>query len=114
MKLEFVNEGLGIAAIDSLKDLGDVQLYHLVKTYGENAKLDNLVFIYMPDRDWIVLNKAHAMYSHYLCIIENYITLSPEARNEAQEHAPNYIIKSALYMLEGILKDRERIYKKVV
>jgi len=112
MRLEFVNKELGIAAIDSIEDLGEIQVSHLKMQYGQNANLDELAFFYMSDRDWIVINKSHPRYDFYLQIMIVYLALSPEGRNKAKEQAPENVIKRALYILDGVIKDRERIQKR--
>lgn len=114
MKIEIVNEYLGIVGLNSIEDLGEVQVWQLKKQYGGNTNLSRLTFFYMPDRDWIVINKSHPKYDMYLQIIEAYLLASQDGRNEAHERALTMKapIKSALYILDGVIADRKRICSK--
>lgn len=113
MKLGILNSELGIAVIDGLEDLGYIQTERIKKQMPEGAKMNDLAFFYMADRDWIVINKAHELYEYYSEIIPLYLELSEEGRKKSVVAAPTETIKAAFYILDGVIADRALIYGKV-
>ena len=114
MNIGILNEELGIVVIYSLADLGYIQTVLIEKQMPEGANLNDLAFFYMPDRDWIVINKAHDLYWYYSEIIPIYLTLSEKSRKESMKAAPTETVKAALHILDGVIADRLLIYGKVV
>lgn len=114
MKLGILNEELGIVVIDSLADLGYIQTVLIKKQMPEGANMNDLAFFYMPDRDWVVINKSHVLYEYYSEIIPIYLTLSEKSRKKSMNAAPTDTVKSALRILDGVIADRLLIYGKVV
>lgn len=114
MKLGVLNDELGIVVIDSLDDLGHIQTELIKKQMPEGANLNDLAFFYMPDRDWIVINKDHYLYWYYSEIIPVYLKLSEENRKKCVAEVPTDATKCAFHILDGVICDRTLIYGKVV
>lgn len=66
MLMEIISVDQGIASISGGEDMDGTQLEELKKGIPENAGLKDLVFFYIPDRDWIVINRDHTLYDDYL------------------------------------------------
>ena len=114
MNIGILNEKLGIMTIDTLDDLGYVQVTRIKKQMPEGATLENLAFFYMADRDWIVINRAHALYEYYSEVIPIYLELSEQSRRECVKTAPGKAIRRAFNMLDGVIRDRALIHRKAV
>ena len=106
MNIGILNEKQGIMAVDSLDDLGHLQIMQIKKQMPEGAKLSDLAFFYMVDRDWIVINKNHALYEFYSNIIPDYLELSEKSRKEFVVKAPTEIIKIAMNILDDVIRYR--------
>jgi len=113
MRLEILNGELGIAVIDKVKDLGHIQIEMIKKQMQKGANLNDLAFFYIPDRDWIVINKSHKLYRVYMEIIPIYLELSEESRKKCVEKAPTETIKMAYTILDSVIRNRALIYGKV-
>lgn len=109
MRLGILNEELGIVVIDSLDDLGNIQSEQIRKQMPEGTNLSDLAFFYMPDRDWVVINKDHELYWYYSEIIPAYLELSEKSRKECVEKAPTDTTKRAFYILDSVIRDRALI-----
>ena len=103
MRLGVLNKELGIFAIDGQGDLGSIQEKRLMGQMPEGARLDDLAFFYMGDRDWIVINRSHALYEYYATIISCYLELSENGRKEAAAEAPVDEAREALQILDGVI-----------
>lgn len=112
MRLGVLNRELGIFAIDSLEDLGAIQEKQIRGQMPEGAGLNDLAFFYMKDRDWVVLNRSHALYEYYADIISCYLELSETGRREATEKAPVEEVKAALRILDSVIWARQQICGK--
>lgn len=110
MSIEVISVDQGIVSISGAGDMGCTQLEELKKQLPENAGLKDLVFFYIPDRDWIVINKGHALYDDYLQVISSYLGLSAEARKESMVQATTDTVKRAFRILDGIIIRRSFIY----
>ena len=53
MRLGILDAELSICTIDGLEDLGAIQERRIREQMPERARLEDLAFFYMPDRDWI-------------------------------------------------------------
>lgn len=111
MRLGILNEKLGVCTIDGLEDLGGIQEQKIVSQMPEGAKLSDLAFFYMPDRDWIVINKEHELCWYYSQIIQDYLGLSEEGRRQAADQAPMDEVVMALRILDDVIWRRRWIYK---
>lgn len=109
MNIGILNEKQGIMVVDSLDDLGYIQIELIKKQMPEGAKLSDLAFFYMSDRDWIVINKTHKLYWYYSDIIPIYLELSAESRKECVAKAPTDTTKRAFYILDSVIRDRALI-----
>lgn len=115
MNIGILNSELGIVVVDSLIDLGHIHIEQIKKQLPEGVNVNNdLVFYYMEDRDWIVLNKSHVFYEVYLKIIETYLVLTDEGRQKARETAPTEKILDGLNILEDIIRRRTLIFGGVL
>lgn len=112
MKLGILNSDLGIAVIDSIEDIGKIQLERVKKQMPEGAKLKDLAFFYMADRDWIVINKNHCLFEYYSQIIPAYLELSAESRKKAYDGVPNRTVREGFDILEDVIRKRLLIYGK--
>lgn len=110
MKLGILDSTLGIAVIDSLEDLGHIHTQKIKSVLPKGKQLKDLVFFYMSDRDWIVMNKSHKNYEFYAFLITTYLTLSNEKRKIVRNEAPTEEVKIAIQLLEDILNKRNFIY----
>lgn len=110
MKIGILNEELGIAVIDSIEDLGHIQINKIRKQIPEGSELNDLVFFYMADRDWIVINKSNKLYDQYVQLIPAYLNLSEGSRKEAYVAAQNDMIMAAFDILEDVIRKRILIY----
>ncbi len=114
MKIGILNKNLKIMVVDSLDDLGYIQTQQLKKILPEGAEPNDLAFFYMPDRDWIVINKSHILYDFYSQSIITYLELSESgrkecveaARKECVEAAPIDTIKQAFKILDDVILSR--------
>ena len=113
MKLGILNEDLGIATVDSLDDIGNIHIDIIKKQLPEGARLDDFVFFYMTDRDWIVMNKNHKLYQYYLDIITGYLELSEESRKKCVELVHTEMFKNAFAILDSVIIRRTLIYGMV-
>lgn len=114
MRLGILNKKLGVFAIEGLGDLGGIQEQKIVSQMPEGAKLDDLAFFYMKDRDWIVVNKIHRLYEYYAQIIQDYLELSEEGRKQAAEQAPMEEVVDALRILDGVIWRRKQMHARGV
>lgn len=114
MNIGILSEKQGIMVVDSLDDLGYIQVMQIKKQMPEGANMNDLVFFYMPDRDWVVINKSHALYEYYSQIIHTYLELSERSRKECVAEAPTDAVKSAFRILDGVIRDRALIYGNAV
>lgn len=110
MRLEILNEKLGICTIKGLRDLGSIQKQEIMSQMPEKMKPDDLAFFYMPDRDWIVINRNHELYEYYAQIIQDYLELSEEGRKQAVAQAPVKEVVQGLRILDGVILRRKAIY----
>ena len=113
MKLSILNADLGIAGVDSPDDLDNSHVDMIKKQMREGDRLENFVLFYIPDRDWIVINKNHKLYEEYLEIITCYLELPEISRNECAELAPTEMIKNVFAMLDAVIIRRTLIYNRV-
>ena len=107
MNIGILNEKLGIVVIDSLDDLGYIQTQQIKKQLPVGAELKDLAFFYMPDRDWIVINKSHILYDFYSQIIPTYLELSEKSRKECIAEVPADAIKRAFCILDDVILSRQ-------
>ena len=114
MKLEILNAELGIAGIDTIDDIGECYIKELKKKFGDDVNLNEITFLYIEDRDWIVLNKSHVRYSYYLDVIQTYLVLSDTSKIEAIKMAPFDFIKQLFYELNVVVNKRNALYRKAV
>lgn len=113
MRYGILNRELGIAVIEGIEDLGDIQVRLLKEQMPEGADLKDLAFFYMYDRDWIVINKSHCLYEYYSELIPTYMELSADSRKEVQSAAPTYTVKSGLDLLDDVIRRRILIHENV-
>jgi len=113
MRMGILNSDLGIAVIDGIEDIGDIQIEKIEEQMPDGANLKDLAFFYMKDRDWIVINKGNKLFDIYAGIIQSYLELSAESRKEAYNKATNSTIKAGLCVLNDVILHRNMIYKKV-
>ena len=111
MRLGILNEKLGVCTIEGLGDLGGIQEEKIVAQMPEGVRPDDLAFFYMPDRDWIVINRSHGLYEYYAQIIQDYLELSEEGRKQAAEQAPVEEVSRALRILDDVIWRRKLIYR---
>ena len=116
MRLGILNGELGIAVIEGIEDLGHLQSEEIKKNIPEGATIESLAFFYMPDRDWIVLNKGHELYWFYSDAIPVFLELSEKSRKECVAQAPTDTVRKAWEILEEVIMRRQLIYlsRKVV
>lgn len=114
MRLGILNGELNICTIDGLEDLGAIQEERIREQMPEGARLEDLAFFYMPDRDWIVVNRSHRLYEYYTQIIQDYLELSEEGRKQAAEQAPMEEVVDALRILDGVIWRRKQIHARGV
>lgn len=112
MRLGIINAELGICGIDSIEDLGAIQEERIKAQMPENTCLGDLAFFYMYDRDWIVINRSHALHEPYTEIIQSYLGMSEEERRKLYIQTPTNI-KGALRILDGIISRRALIYRAI-
>ena len=111
MKLGILNERLGVCTIEGLGDLGGIQEQKIVSQMPEGVRPDDLVFFYMADRDWIVINKSHELYEYYAQIIQIYFELSEGDRKWAAEQAPAEETVRAFRILDDVIYRRKLIHR---
>ena len=92
MQYEMVNEKLKIAAC-SISALTLEQAKHFLELWERGATLGTLTLFYTGD-GVIVLNKDNKMYSDYLEMVENYLVLSDEKREEVRQKAPKSLTET--------------------
>lgn len=109
MRLGILNKKLGVCTIDGLEDLGTIHEKHIREQMPKGARLEDLVFFYMPDRNLIIVNMSHELYEYYAQIIQNYLELSEEGRNQAAEQAPVEEVTRALRILDDVIWRRRLI-----
>lgn len=110
MKLSILDEELSICTIEGLDDLAPVYDKELRAAVPEGERPEDMVFFYMAERDWIVINKSHALYEVYLNLMISYLGLSTEARKDIGVYAPTEGTRKALRILNDIIIRREMIY----
>ena len=106
MKVGILNSELGIVVMDSLDDLGYLQVQQLIRQIPKGVELNDLAFFYMADRDWIVLNQRHKLYRFYSEIIPTYLKLPENKRREVFAEAPRDGEKRALAILDKVILKR--------
>lgn len=111
MRLGILDAELGICAIDGLEDLGAIQERRIREQMPEGARLEDLAFFYMPDRDWIVVNRGHRLSGCYADIIKIYLELSPKGRKQCAACGE---VRDALKILDDIIFRRRLIYGEVL
>lgn len=114
MNFGILNEKHAIMVFDGIENLGHLQTEQIKQCMPEGTELKALVFFYMPDRDWIVLNREHTMYDFYSETLPVYLELSTEERQECKEQAPVKSIKEAWKMLDDIIFRRSLLHGKAV
>lgn len=107
MRLEIIDAGLGIAAVNNIKDL-DGYTEIIKKVYGENVDFTQITVLYLQERDWIIINKEHPLHRIYLDIIQAYLELSEDNRNMAVMNAPTDTVKNLLFLLNEIINKRQQ------
>lgn len=112
MRLGVLNAELSIFTIEGLKELESIQEKYIKVQMPEGAKSDDLTFFYISSRDWIVLNRNHALYEYYATIISCYLELSVEGRRESVRRAPTDGIRKALEILDNVIMHRSLMYGK--
>ena len=112
MKLGILNSELGIAVIEGIEDLGDIQVQIIKKHMPEGVSLNDLAFFYMPDRDWIVINKSHHLYEYYSQIVPTYLELSVDHRKEAYAAAPTDTLRLGFDILDEVITQRLLIFNQ--
>ena len=106
MRYGILNSELGIAVIEGIEDLENMQVRLLEEQLPDGAVLNDLAFFYMPDRDWIVINKSHSLYEYYSELIPTYMELSADSRKKVRSTAPTDTIKEAFDILDGVIRRR--------
>ena len=106
MRYGILNRELGIAVIEGIEDLENMQVRLLEEQLPDGAALNDLAFFYMPDRDWIVINKSHSLYEYYSELIPIYLELSADSRKKVRSAAPAYSIKEGCSILDDVLRRR--------
>lgn len=114
MRLGILDAELGICTIDGLEDLGAIHERRIREQMPEGARLEDLAFFYMPDRDWIVVNRSHRLQEYYTLIIQDYLGLSEDVRKKVVGQAPTKEVFEALRILDDIIFRRRLIYGKVL
>lgn len=112
MRYGILNSELGIAVIEDIEDLGDIQVRLLEEQLPDGAVLNDLAFFYMPDRDWIVINKSHYLYEHYSQIVPAYLKSSASIRKKAHDIAQTDATKGAFDILDSVIRRRAFLYGK--
>lgn len=111
MRLGILDAELDICAIDGLEDLGAIQERRIREQMPEGARLEDLAFFYMPDSDWIVVNRGHRLSGYYADIIKMYLELPPKGWKQCAACGE---VKDALKTLDGIIFRRRLIYGKAL
>ena len=114
MRLGILNGELGICTIDGLEDIGAIQEKRIREQMPEGVRLEDLAFFYLPDRDWIVINRSNKLHEYYALIIQDYLELSKDGRRQAAEQAPTEEVSEAFRILDDIIFRRSLIYGKVL
>lgn len=114
MNIGILNEKHGIMVLEGIEDLGHLQVEMIKRKLPEGCNLNDFAFMYMPDRDWIVINKGHRMYDFYSQTIPVYLELSADTRQKCTEQAPVETIKQAWRILDDVIYRRKLLYRKVV
>lgn len=107
MRLEIIDAGLGIAAVNNINDFEEYT-EKIKKVYGKEVDFSKITVLYLQERDWIVINKGHPLHRVYLDIIQAYLELSEDSRNLAIINAPTGIIKDLLFLLNEIINKRQQ------
>nr|WP_296458299.1 hypothetical protein [uncultured Acetatifactor sp.] len=111
MRLGILDAELSICTIDGLEDLGAIQERRIREQMPERARLEDLAFFYMPDRDWIVVNRGHRLSGYYADIIKTYLELPPKGRKQCAACGE---VRDALKILDDIIFRRRLIYGEVL
>lgn len=114
MRYGILNKALGIAVIEGVEDLGDIQAHIYEEQMPEGAGLKDLVFFYMPDRDWIVINKNHRLYEFYSEFISTYLELSADSRKEVHSAVLTDSIKEGCNILDDVIRRRILLHGKAM
>lgn len=112
MRFGILNKDLGIAVIEGIEDISNLQMLEIKSKLPEGQTLESLTFFYMQDRDWIVLNKNHALYGFYSKIIQIYLKMSETSRREIAGTAPTDAVKAAFEILDDVINYRALAYRK--
>lgn len=112
MKIGILNEKHGIVVVDGLEDLGYIQIELIEKQMPKGAKLSDLAFFYMADRDWIVINRDHALFEFYSEIMPIYLELSSESRKKCMEEKTMASFKEAFSLLNSVIRYRRLLNGK--
>ncbi len=111
MRFGVINKKLGICIVEGLEDLDAIQWKKIGTHMPEGARMEDLAFFYMPNRDWIVVNKSNELYEYYAQIIQCYLELSEDGRKQAVEQAPMDEVVRALRILDDVIRRRKLIYE---
>lgn len=106
MRVEIVNEDLGIAAVNNVNDFGEYK-EKIQKEYGSDVDFAKITVLFLKEKNLIVINKSHPLYEQYLDIIQAYLELSVASRQVAVRNAPSDTIKSLLSELDKTINERE-------
>lgn len=98
MRFGILNKELGIAVIEGIEDISNLQMQEIKSKLQEGQTFESLAFFYMQDRVRIVLNKNHTLYEFYSKIIQIYLKMSETSRREIAATAPTDAVKAAFGM----------------
>lgn len=114
MRFGILSEEHKIMVVEGIEDISEIQMREIKRNFPERQKLENMVFFYMPDKDWIVINRGHTLYDFYLQLISAYLELPEQQRKACMVEAPTATIKNAFYILDEVIYNRALIYGKAV
>ena len=114
MKLKILDGELGIVAIDGMGDLDTWHIEKIEKNIPDGANINDLVLLYMEDRDLIVLNRCANLYEFYSDIIPIYLQLSERSRKKAYDNAPFRNIIECYDILNYVIQNRSLMHDNVV
>lgn len=91
----------------------DFRLVDIDEVPENYAPISNVVFFYLPSKDWIVFNVKNPDHDIYLYIVKTYLEFDDMQRKELYKSL-ECVAKTALpciRTLNNILRIRRRIYK---
>ncbi len=106
MRLEIVNEDLGIAVLNNVNDFGEYK-EKIQKEYGSDVDFTKITVLFLKEKNLIVINKSHPLFEYYFDIIQAYLVLSAESRQVAVRRAPSDTIRCLLAELDITINERE-------